>query len=133
MDQTRKTAIEVKAEQVIQETDDQTRAFEKLRSWVEEDQELRTAVLEEAIRRELDGAIRRLRSGAKRCPYCSMEISGEALKCRHCGEWLGPGAGAAAAAGQTIVVGSRIWYFVLFTAWLLILFVGFLIYTFLTQ
>ena len=31
----------------------------------------------------------------KYCPFCAEEIRYEAVKCKHCGEWLGPPADAA--------------------------------------
>jgi hypothetical protein len=27
--------------------------------------------------------------GIKQCPYCAEDIKAEAVKCKHCGEWLG--------------------------------------------
>ena len=46
-----------------------------------------------------------LKAGShKKCPFCAEEIQDEAVKCRHCHEFLDPNAKAAAAA-------SRPWYF----------------------
>src|SRR5512135_1634056 len=37
--------------------------------------------------------------GTRRCPHCGEAIQAEAVKCRHCGEWLDPARRAAVAEG----------------------------------
>ena len=41
----------------------------------------------------------------KKCPYCAEEIQADAVKCRHCGEWLDGSPSARPAAGKIP------WYF----------------------
>ena len=122
--------IQLKAEEAIRHSEgDETLALKTLEDWVGGDPSLRDSVLKRALRRELGDASQRLRAEPRKCPFCAEQISADALKCEHCGEWLEPGTGGSnKVARESSLVASRVWYFVLFTAWTLILLVAALIY-----
>ncbi len=126
--------IQLKAEQAIRHSEgDKTQALETLEDWVGGDPSLRDSVLKRALRRELSDASQRQRAEPKKCPFCAEQISADALKCKHCGEWLEPRTGGSKKVAQeSSLVASRVWYFVLFTAWTLILVVAAMIYTLFT-
>lgn len=51
----------------------------------------------------------------KKCPYCAEEIHEEAIKCKHCGEFLD-------GAGQSRVAGTKLpWYF---RTWVIVVALG---------
>ena len=57
----------------------------------------------------------------KKCPYCAEEIQDDAIKCKHCGEWLNTQEKLEGLRGWLIVVGIIFWLNI-------IPFIGFIIY-----
>ena len=45
----------------------------------------------------------------KKCPYCAEEIQDDAIKCKHCGEWLNTQETLEGLRGWLIVVGIIFW------------------------
>lgn len=125
-----KSKIQLKAEEAIRHSEgDENLALKTLEDWVGGNPSLQDSVLKRALRRELGDASQRLRAEPLKCPSCAEPISADALKCKHCGKWLEPGSGGSKEAAQgSPLVASRVWYFVLFTAWTLILVVAAMIY-----
>ncbi len=57
----------------------------------------------------------------EKCPYCAEEIQDDAIKCKHCGEWLNTQEKLEGLRGWLIVVGIIFWLNI-------IPFIGFIIY-----
>jgi hypothetical protein len=45
----------------------------------------------------------------KKCPYCAEEIQDDAIKCKHCGEWLKTQETLEGLRGWLIIVGFLLW------------------------
>ena len=125
--------VEAIAEEAVRHADgDWIHANESFRQSIEDDAELKEALLAISVARQLRQAARRLGETIRACPFCAEHIALDAVKCPHCGEWLTPDRPQSAPQPppRPAQAAPIIRHFTLLTSWVLIILIVILIFTF---